>query len=386
MRLIRRRTAAKGASGAGRPDTAPDTGSGGRTGNGTPAAGESGTRRTAWLPKQRDTRPARLDPAYGDPQLARLRQAAAAGGWPAMRALLAPHASREPTEPTEPTAGDDAGADRGDELSRLVEGVMTVPGTETWLADAVAAAPGDPLPLLLSAARHVAWAWEARSHKQARYVEREQFEVFHTRLRIAEEQLYEVAERVPHWAAPWYLLQMSGRGLQVGQDIAARRFEAAVRRCPGHLGAHRQRMQQLCPKWGGSLAQTHEFARASMLAAPEGDPMGELVATAHLEQWLDEGGAAAGDGVSVRMRRPEVVAQLHEAADRSVRHPQFVRRRDWTRSVNTFALAFSLAGERSAAAALFRELDGCVTEFPWSYLDGQDPTAPFRAWRSRAGD
>ncbi|MFI1094354.1 hypothetical protein [Streptomyces sp. NPDC020917] len=331
--------------------------------------------------------PVRIDRDHGDPRLAPLRDAAARGSWPEVRAALT----------------DEAASADGEELTWLLEALMTVPGVETWISAVVAAQPGaarpdsaqhgpvEPdfaeldavLPLLVSGARHVEWAWQARTRKMAKYVSKEQFEVFHARLRIAEEQLYEAAERAPRWAAPWHFLQISGRGLQVGQEVADRRFEAVVRRAPGHLAAHRQHLQQVCGKWGGSPARMHAFAREAMLGAEPGSPLGELVAIAHLEQWLDEDGDAGKDGG--HMRRPFVVRELHEAADRSVRHPAFLRRRDWIRGVNTFALAFAVAGERDAAAALFLVLDGRVTEFPWMYLDGQDPAEPFRAWRSRVG-
>lgn len=306
-----------------------------------------------------------IDPCHGDPRLAPLREAAARGQWQAVRAgLLA--------------AGDD---EDGQELSWLVGALMTVPGVEAWMRDVVASAPRDPLPLLVSGARHIEWAWEARTRKMAEYVSQEQFAVFHARLRIAEEQLYAAAEGAPQWAAPWSLLQVSGRGLQVGQEVAGRRFEAAVRRAPGHLGAHREHLQQVCRKWGGSHARMHAFAREAMLGAEPGSALGELVAVAHLEQWLDEG----RDEDSGYMRDSAVVLELYEAAERSVHHPQYVRHRDWTRGFNTFALAFALAGERDAAADLFRVLEGAATEFPWMYLDGQDPSLPFRAWRSRVG-
>jgi hypothetical protein len=303
-----------------------------------------------------------VDLSHGDPRPAALREAAAAGHWPEIRGLL-------------------AGAEDGEDLTWLVEGLMTVPGTERWTAEVTAAAPQDPLPLLVSGARHVEWAWEARTRKQARYVSQEQFAVFHARLRTAEELLYGAAERSPDCVAPWYFLQISGRGLQVGPEVAGRRFEAVVRRSPGHLAAHRQHLQQICRKWGGSHERMHAFAREAMLAAPVGSPLGELVAVAHLEQWLDEEEGAG----QAYLRSSEVIRSLYEAAERSVHHPEYERRRDWARGFNTFALAFAMAGENDAAADLFRVLDGSVTEFPWMYLDGRDPTVPFRQWRSRVG-
>ncbi|WP_329137933.1 hypothetical protein OG552_29100 [Streptomyces sp. NBC_01476] len=303
-----------------------------------------------------------VDPSYGDPRLAALRetaQGATAGQWPLLREQL------------------DLAVD-GEDLTWLVEGLAAIDGVESWIGEVVAAQPESALPLLVSGARHIEWAWQARTRKMAKYVSEEQFEVFHSRLRLAEDQLYEVAEREPGWVAPWYFLQIAGRGLQVGTRAAAGRFEAAVRRSPGHLASHRQQLQQVCDKWGGSHEQMHRFARESVLAAPAGGPLGELVAIAHLEQWLDDGA-----GGSAYMRSSAVILQLYEAAELSVHHPQYVRHRDWTRGFNTFALAFALAGESEAARDLFRVLDGSVTQFPWMYLDGQDPTVPFREWRSR---
>jgi hypothetical protein len=53
---------------------------------------------------------------------------------------------------------------------------------------------------------------------------------------VAEEHLYCSVELDPSSIAPWYSLLISGRGLQVGLDAQRRRFEGALKRCPGHLG------------------------------------------------------------------------------------------------------------------------------------------------------
>jgi hypothetical protein len=304
-----------------------------------------------------------IDLSFGDRRLAAIRAAARAGGadnWPVIREEL-------------------AAAEDGEELTFLVEGLRTVAGVERWIGPVIEAAPEDPLPLLVSGARHVEWAWHARTRAAARYVSEAQHELFRARLETAEEHLFEVVERMPASAAPWYFLQGSGRGLQVGPEVAERRFEATCGRAPGHLGAHRQQLQHLCPKWGGSRDRIHAFAREAMLAAPEGSPLGELVAMAYLEEWLDIG----GDPESTFMSRPQVVDALHEAAGRSVYHPAFVRRRDWALSFNTFAMALALAGDHRTARPLFKTLGNRATETPWSYLDGRSPLVPFLAWRAR---
>jgi hypothetical protein len=325
--------------------------------------GVEGGGSVSWLKRWGPRPMARLDPAVGDPGLAELRKAAKAKDWAGMRGRL------------------EAVPDGWDRTWLLVHAVK-VAGIEGWIPEAIAAEPESALAVLVSGARQIEWAWEARTGARAQHVSRERFEAFHERLRVAEALLYDVAEREPEWVAPWYFLQVAGRGLQVGPEIARLRFEASVRRCPGHPGAHRQQLQQVCHKWGGSHEQMHAFARESMLSAPEGSALGELVAIAHLEQWLDQDEDGAGHSY---MYQDDVAEQLREAAERSIWHPDFGRPRGWIETYNTFAMAFSLAGEKKAAAELFPAIGGIVTPFPWQYINGADPTVPFRALRSDAG-
>ncbi|MCX2185519.1 hypothetical protein KV205_34170 [Streptomyces sp. SKN60] len=297
----------------------------------------------------------------GDPDVTRVRHAAEAGDWATVRAIL--------------EAQDESG-----DRAELLTAVADTAGVERWIGKAVDAEPDSALPRLVAGMRQIFWGWEARSGLRAQHVSREQFEVFHERLRTAETWLYEVAEREPAWTSPWYGLLMSGRGLQVGQVTARRRFEAAVRRDPYHLGAHQQQLQQVCAKWGGSHEEMHAFARESAFGAPAGTPLGQLVALAHLEHWLDlDSGPDAA-----YIRRPEVVAELHRAADHSYRHADFAPRTGRLQIANSFAMAFSLAGERAAARECFAATGGRVTEFPWQYLDN-DPVAAYRKQRSAAG-
>ncbi|MFH9736544.1 hypothetical protein ACH4MA_02455 [Streptomyces roseolus] len=305
---------------------------------------------------------ARVDADSGDPEARRAREAAEAGDWAAVRDVL------------------DARPE-GEDRTGLLWAVGDVAGAERWIADAMAAEPDAPLPRLVAGVRHISWAWEARTGARAEHVSREQFEVFFDRLRTAETWLYEVAEREPGWTSPWYGLQITGRGLQVGQDVARRRFEATVRRDPHHLGAHQQQLQQVCEKWSGSHEEMHDFARASAFGAPAGTLLGQLVAVAHLEHWL-----ALEAGPDARyIRQPQVVASLNEAADHSFRHPDFVRGHGWLQVYNTFAMAFALAGDVASARECFRATEGRVTEFPWYYLDGSDPAKAYGQHRSYAG-
>ncbi|MDX3072347.1 hypothetical protein [Streptomyces sp. MI02-7b] len=311
-----------------------------------------------WAPRPA----ARLDPAGGNPDRARLLASTASGDWPAMRAQLS-------------AVTDDW------ERSWLIAAATDVAGFEQWMPGVVEAEGDSGLALLVAGARGVSWAWEARTGARASHVSREQFRIFHERLETAEDLLYRAAELEPGWASPWYFLQMCGRGLQIGPDLARLRFEASVRRVPGHLGAHQQHLQQVCAKWSGSHEEMHAFARESMESGPEGGPLGVLVAVAHLEHWLhlDQGADSA------YILQDHVSRELHEAADRSIRHPGFAGRIEAVECYNVFAMAFALAGEKRAAAAAFAATRGLVTRSPWQYINGDDPRVPYRALRSGAG-
>ncbi|MFB6530011.1 hypothetical protein [Streptomyces sp. NPDC056399] len=305
---------------------------------------------------------ARVQKDSGDPAVGRVREAAEAGNWTAVREVLEARPESE-------------------DRVELLWAVGDTAGVERWITPVLEAEPEAALPRLVAGIRHISWGWEARTDAFASQVSREQFDIFHARLRAAETWLYEAAEREPLWVSPWYGLQVTGRGLQVGQATARRRFEATVRRDPRHLQAHQQQLQQVCDKWGGSHEEMHAFARASAFGAPGGTPLGQLVAIAHIEQWLS---LDAGEDAAY-MGRYEVRASLHEAADHSFRHPDFVREGSWIQVLNTFAMAFSVAGERDAARECFRATEGRVTEFPWYYLNGSDPAAAYRKRRSATG-
>lgn len=286
-----------------------------------------------------------IDPSYGDPELAALRRAVTAADWPAMTAILQPC------------------RDRGDHarLTWLIGGVEDIGGG--FLLKLAGQHPEDPLARTVTGTRRVAWAWEARTRAQASQVSREQFETFHKRLRTAEEHLYAAVELDPKSATPWHSLTTSSRGLELGHDVTRRRFEAGVRRAPHHVALHAAMLQQICAKWGGSHQQMHDFARESLEQAPPGSAMGMLTATAHLEHWLDlPQGERSG-----YIRSAEVRAELDEAAAASVLHPDFAPSESPAAALNTFAMAFWLAGDRRSAKEMFRRIGDCPTRLPWGY-------------------
>src|SRR5262249_28654493 len=114
----------------------------------------------------------------------------------------------------------------------------------------------------------------------------------------------------------------------------------------------------------GSDEEMFGFARAVAAKAPPETGLAQLVAAAHVEKWVD---LPSGED-SAYMTRPEVIAELHAAANRSVRHPHFQCRRGWLALPNLFAFAFVCAGDWGAAAEQFDIIGDRLTEWPWQYF------------------
>lgn len=288
-----------------------------------------------------------IDPAMGDPLAARLIAASKQGDWRTIRDLL-------------------IDVEHPDDHMFYVDAAAYVKGVERWIDEWVTAEPRAALPLLVKGAHAIHWAWEARGNGRASTVSREAFKIFFKRLKLAEDCLDEVTERDPDSATPWALLVILGRGRELGVEETRRRFHEATRRHRWHLAAHDQMLQQLCRKWRGSHELMHEFADETVAQMPAGSPLGRLTAIAHLERCVD---LERRDEAEAYMGSAEVRADLHAAADRSVRHPDYPRRPGWPLSHNAFAMAFSLAKDWTAAAEQFDAIGGLMTEWPWEYLN-----------------
>ncbi|KDN75906.1 hypothetical protein ABZ568_37850 [Streptomyces olindensis] len=294
--------------------------------------------------------------ALGDARVLALVEAADAGDWEAVKAALAPF---------------DLGRDH-QVLGELAE----LDGVQDWIGRAVEEDKEHrATALLISGTRHIIWGWEARTAARAVDVTQEQWRVFHERLHIAEEQLFEAAELRPEWVTPWRRLLTSGRGMSLGSAVNETRFDAALRRDPLDLETHIEWVSQLQPRWGGEPGQALAFAQEAAARAPEGHRLGCVLAMAYIEEWVE---AERGD----HLETDEIRAQLREAADRSILHPAYVWRPGWQHDYNMFAMALSLAGERHTVRRVFQTLDGAYTKWPWTYFG--EPEKQFARHHRRA--
>lgn len=280
--------------------------------------------------------------ALGDVRVLALVEAADAGDWEAVKAALAPF---------------DIGRDH-----RVLGELAELDGVEEWIGRAVEEDKEHRAEaLLISGARHISWGWEARTSARAVDVSREQWQVFHERLRVAEEQLFEAAELRPEWVAPWRRLLTSGRGMSLGDAVNETRFDAALRRDPLDLEIHLEWLSQLQPRWGGEQGQALAFAREAFAGAPDGHRLGCVVAMAHIEDWVESDESECLD-------TPAIHEELAEAARRSILHPDYERRPGWQHDFNMFAMALSLASESIVCRRVFHELDGAYTTWPWTFF------------------
>ncbi len=294
--------------------------------------------------------------ALGDTRVLALVEAADAGDWEAVKAALAPF---------------DLGHDH-----QVLGELADLDGVQDWIGQAVEEDKEHrATALLISGTRYINWGWEARTAERAVNVTPEQWRVFHERLRIAEEQLFEAAELRPEWGTPWRRLLTSGRGMSLGSAVNETRRDAALRRDPLDLETHLEWVSQLQPRWGGEPGQALAFAQDAAARAPEGHRLGCVIAMAYIEEWVE---SERGD----YLETDEIQAQLREAADHSILHPAYVRRPGWQQDFNMFAMALSLAGERHTVRRVFQALDGAYTKWPWTYF--AEPEKQFARGHRRA--
>jgi hypothetical protein len=294
--------------------------------------------------------PVRTALADSYPALKPLRSAVRAEDWPAVTAYF---------------DGLTPGADAGPAVRTA--GVFSA---TAFLQQAHAADPTSALARTLLASHLIELGWKARTAKRAQYVSKGRFDAFHGYLGEAEDLLAGISHAPVLESAVWALRMMTVRGLGLGQNEAWRRYLLARDAVAHPLGAQIQMLQQLCPKWGGSFEQLHQFTAECAWSAPEGALQGALVAEGHIEQWLEL------DSGSAYLRQPHVRKAIDESAARSVLHPSCQQGPGWVWAHNCFAMAYSMMGRRRDARPHFAALGDRASVWPWEYLGG--PASSYR--------
>jgi hypothetical protein len=300
--------------------------------------------------------PTTFAPLAAYPELAAARGALNAGDWSAVERFFG-------------TLTSDL-----DHTAAVIALVAGVPPAGEFLRQ-VCAGSGTPLARVVLAEWLIRRGWKTRTNRGSRDVSRKHFATFFEYVQQAEQLLSGVTAAEPGNTTAWTLRVITARALELGQPESARRYAEVARVSPHHAIAQRQRIQQLAPKWGGTVEAMHGFARHCRDTAPPGSPSALAVADAHLEHWLHLGTSPT------YLRGRAVRAELIDVAERSVLHPQYRPGLRWVQDHNTMAVALSLAGERSAAARHFRILGRFGSLHPWDYLFSGSPRSAFAVHR-----
>jgi hypothetical protein len=284
------------------------------------------------------------------PELRRLTADADRGDWPAVAAFLGGlHAL------------DDLAVACSQVEERLSDNVLQwVPPTD----------PGWLLAQTLLGVRTVRRGWNIRGTGWARSVTRQQWTGFHEHLNRAEQLLIEVTAREPRQGYAWLERMIICRGISLGHDEARRRYDRLGAHHPYTYIAGYHLVQQLQPKWGGSWEKVAEFSAELLRSAPPGSIGLLAVAAGHMEHF---GAVGNAEGTAL-LRDPKVVAQIHAAADVTVRHPAFQPGYRYYTAHDWFAMLFSLIGDHAAAAPHFRALAGRRTPLWSEYFDNAGAT------------
>jgi hypothetical protein len=304
-----------------------------------------------------------FDPAAPFPELRELRRAVLRQDWPAIAAQF-------------------AGLHDWDDHEYAARIVAEVGGSEGFLGGAAERerqARDGTLARTLHATRLISAGWDIRTSARAENVSRAQFTGFHDHLRHAERVLIEVTAEEPGNATAWAQRIKTNRGLQLGQHEVRRRYDRLSRQVPHMYVAQANVVQQYCPKWSGSVEKLHAFGLECLRGAPDGS----LAPLALLEAHFEIAFAGSAEEARAHWSRPDVRAEVEEAANRSVRHPAF-RARGYRAITahNHFALAFSRLGDPAAARPHFEATGGFGAGYFWSYLGNE--AAAYDAARAKA--
>ena len=294
------------------------------------------------------------------PEIAELRYAALDGDWATVTDFL-DRCTHE--------------TDRSWATGYLIE----IPGLEKMLAKVLADDPGSLLAAALLGGRTVEQAWEIRGGGWAKDVKPAAWAGFREHLERAEAIFLDVLARDPANLEAGIFRLYSGRGTGAGIGEIMRRYERVAVHNPHSFEAQSSVLQSLCPKWGGTWAEAHTFARRCAKAAPGGSVNGALVADVHIEHWMFLEKGANKDNY---FKHPEVRAEILRFAEYSVLHEDYEGHLGWASVHGAFAFCFAMGGDWLLAGEQFMRLDGCMSSYPWHY--SRSPEYTYREFRVKS--
>jgi hypothetical protein len=291
-----------------------------------------------------------IDPARGDAEAQRLRQAAGVRDWRSVDAALS--ATREVLR-----------------REFLADAVAMNCEDLSWVDAWVREQPESQSARLMWGASAVQLAWKVRSGLAPQYVSSDQMKGFHDWLNHAQEQLNAAATMDPDDSAPWVALLWCGVGLEIPIDDARARWDNAMRRNPQTELSALAFTTHLGPRWNGESDLMWTFIRELVGHEPEGSPRWSLVPHGHMEQWVSErmrGGSAVHP--SRYWEQAEVQRDIKDAHAKYLGSP--AKRRSYLEPQfrELFAGCFYLMGARDLLRKELEQIGPGIQGLPWGYL------------------
>jgi hypothetical protein len=293
-----------------------------------------------------------IDQARGDPEAARLRQAAGTrtGGWREVDAALA--ATREPAR-----------------REFLVDAIALDCANLTWVDPWVREQPESPAARLMWGACTVQFAWKVRTGAAPQYVSADRMKGFHDWLTHAKDQLTAATTMAPDDSAPWVALLWCGVGLGIPIDEARGLWENASRRNPESELAALAYTTHIGPRWNGDADVMWTFVRGLVGREPAGSPKWALVPHGHIEQWVAERMAGNSAVHSSRyFEQAEVRRDITNAYSNYLGSPAKGRSNLEPQNRELFAVCFYLMGARDLLRKELEQIGPGIQTLPWGYL------------------
>ena len=252
-----------------------------------------------------------------------------------------------------------------DQASLAMVYLSEVDGVEAFLEWSVTTFPTSPWARACLAQRYVVIGWEVRTGNLAKDVSRDQFAVFHDWLQRAEDLHAPLFAQMPQFAPAWSVGIIVALGLQFDMTELRHRHTQLSTLSPHNWPVQSQVLQFVLPKWSGDWNLAGNFVREAINAAPRGSNCGALIAEHHLEWWMSLGAGTAG---AAHLQRPDVLADLRDAASRSVLAGDAPLDSMRAEAHGTFLMAFYLGGNFEDAAVHARVLGERATVAPWYHI------------------
>ena len=250
-----------------------------------------------------------------------------------------------------------------------------LPVLERWLASE----QGSTAALQLRAVLYLEMAWRVASTGRAETSQASQVRPW---LEQSDRDLAHATELDPADPSTYALRITVAMLLTRGHETALGYLHSARQLCRGHVEAHERMLQYLCKKWGGCNENMFELARLARAGATAGSPLHCLIATAHIERWLDERDRDL-DASAAYFRRSDVMDELRAAYESAFADNRRMIPLLDARPLNRLAFCFACGGALTAAREIFARIGEHFTQNPWCY--GGDPELGFLRARAQAG-